>query len=57
LDHAVNTCIKATGYIKSSCTDTIEESWWIECREHYDKLDTCKNGKIENFLKGEGRPT
>ena len=23
----------------------------------YDKLDTCKNGKVENFLKSNGKPT
>lgn len=55
LDHLVNVCSQET--YKSTCTDAIEDAWWMECSEFYDKLDTCKNGKVENFLKGEGRPT
>ena len=58
LDHLVNMCSKDIDYYtKQSCLDQLEESWWIECREYYDKLDTCKNGKVENFLKNNGRPT
>jgi len=55
LDHMVNVCWKETS--KSMCLDTLEDSWWIDCSEWYDKLDTCKNGKIEGFLKYYGRPT
>jgi hypothetical protein len=59
MDHAVNACSKDNidYYVKQSCLDELEDSWWIECSEFYDKLDTCKNGKLENFLKSMGRPT
>ena len=55
LDHLVNVCEQET--YKTSCGNALEDAWWMECSEYYDKLDTCKNGKIENFLKSEGRPT
>lgn len=59
MDHAVNTCAKDDIYfsVKQSCLDSLEDAWWIDCAEFYDKLDTCKNGKLENFLKDNGRPT
>ncbi len=55
MDHLVNVCKQETS--KSMCLDVLEEAWWIDCSEWYDKLDTCKNGKVENFLIAEGRPT
>jgi hypothetical protein len=59
MDHAVNMCAKDDIYfsVKQSCLDSLEDAWWIDCAEFYDKLDTCKNGKLENFLKDNGRPT
>jgi len=51
--HLVNVCEKET--YESVCLDSLEEAWWIDCSEFYVKLDTCKNGKIENFLKSHGR--
>ena len=55
MDHLVNVCEKET--YKSMCLDTLEDAWWIDCAEWHDKLDTCKNGKVENLLKSHGRPT
>ena len=55
MDHLVNVCEKET--YKTSCGDALEDAWWIDCSDFYDKLDSCKNGKIKNFLKAEGRPT
>jgi hypothetical protein len=58
LDHMINTCSKDIyPDVKERCINDIEEAWWIECAEHYDKLDTCKNGKVENYLKNEGIST
>lgn len=58
LDHAINMCSKDIyPSTKQMCINDIEDAWWIECAEHYDKLDTCKSGKVENFLKNEGVPT
>jgi hypothetical protein len=55
MDHLVNVCWKEN--FKSMCLDTLEDAWWIDCSEWNDKLDTCKNGKIEDILKANGRPT
>lgn len=55
MDHLVNVCEKET--YKKNCLDALEDAWWIDCADFYDKLDTCKNGKLENFLKSNGRPT
>ena len=55
LDHMVNVCWKETN--KGMCLDQLEDSWWIDCSEWGDKLDTCKNGKIKDFLSNHGRPT
>ncbi len=55
MDHLVNVCEKET--YKTSCLNALEDAWWIDCADFYDKLDTCKNGKLENFLKNNERPT
>jgi hypothetical protein len=55
MDHLANVCEKET--FKSMCLDALEDAWWIDCSDFYDKLDTCKNEKVENFLKSHGRPT
>ncbi|MDN5847098.1 MAG: hypothetical protein L0H53_12590 [Candidatus Nitrosocosmicus sp.] len=57
LDELVTACSQDTTSFREVCTDRIEESWWTTCAVYYDKLDTCKYGKVENYLKGEGRPT
>ena len=58
LNELIDTCSKDIyPSTKEMCINDIEEAWWIECAEYYDKLDSCKSGKVENFLKNEGRPT
>lgn len=58
LNNLVDRCSKETVYyLKADCTQLIEDAWHIDCSMDYDKLDTCKNGKIENFLKSHGIPT
>lgn len=57
LDKLVVACSQDTTSYREICTDKLEESWWTTCAVYYDKLDTCKYGKLEDFLKGEGGPT
>jgi len=55
LNRLVDKCTKETDFNeKVYCTNLIEDAWWFDCSMDYDKLDTCKNGKIENFLKEKG---
>ena len=56
LSELIDACSKDIySSVKETCINEIEDAWWIECSEYYDKLDTCKSGKVENFLKNEGR--
>jgi len=58
LNELIDTCSKDIyPSTKEMCINDIEDAWWMECSEYYDKLDSCKSGKVENFLKNEGRPT
>ncbi|MCD6036159.1 MAG: hypothetical protein K0S67_43 [Nitrososphaeraceae archaeon] len=58
LNELIDTCSKDIyPSIKETCINDIEEAWWMECAEYYDKLDSCKSGKVENFLKENGVPT
>lgn len=58
LNSLVDRCSKTVwADYKTDCTNELEDAWWNDCAFDYDKLDTCKNGKIENFLKSQGRPT
>ena len=38
------------------CINLLKNSWLTLCAPHvyHDKLDTCKNGKIETYLKKHG---
>ena len=36
------------------CNDDLEDLWYEQCGRHYEKLDICKNGKLENYLKEHG---
>ena len=56
LNELIDTCSKDIySSVKETCINDIEDAWWMECSEYYDKLDSCKSGKVENFLKNEGR--
>ena len=56
LNSLVDRCIKSLKVFNADwCTDELEIAWWNDCAFDYDKLDTCKNGKVENFLKSQGR--
>jgi len=62
LDAELNRLVDRCGIALSfdsgpDCISELEDAWWNDCAFDYDKLDTCKNGKIENFLKGAGRPS
>ncbi len=59
LNRLVDHCVKIVKVVEDepNCVQQLEDAWWMDCAFDYDKLDTCKNGKIENFLKGQGKPT
>ncbi len=59
LDKSVNSCsnpkLTDEQFEIDSCLRIAESQWHYFCKTHYhDKLDTCKNGKLENYLKEHG---
>lgn len=58
LNHMVDVCkqsLSSTNWRESAqCTDKLESYWWSDCAVYYDKLDTCKKGKMEEYLNSQG---
>lgn len=51
LNHLVDVCTE------QYCIYELENAWYDSCLTWYDKLDTCKNGKLEGFLNSHGIAT
>jgi hypothetical protein len=57
LDNLVNSCSTYTNKLFINiCIASINKAWNDFCPPLYNELDTCKNGKIENYLIANGMP-